>query len=405
MPQTLPSDLPAEPAAAALPAGGPWQGFGGRGLKNQVLCLGVALLIWLLGGPGHGGFLVVWLYSAAIGLGCWFFIDGSRIVLSLLLQRRQRAAGTQTQPAHSRWPGALGMLPCIVLGTLAGYSAGTALADALTGLRTPSLMQNSAALIVCLLAAVGATFYFYANERLHQERAAADAARRLATESALRLLQSQLEPHMLFNTLANLRVLIARDPAAAQAMLDRLIAFLRATLGGSRSGLHPLAAEFDRVADYLALMAVRMGPRLAVQLDLPDALRALPVPPLLLQPLVENAIRHGLEPQVAGGRIEVRARVEGGLLVLEVLDDGSGPASPSPGSPGDGGYGTAHVRERLAAMYGAQGRFSLQARAEGGTLARISLPLPAPAEPRTAGETNPGLSTPRNTAAEHPGTQ
>jgi hypothetical protein len=90
-------------------------------------------------------------------------------------------------------------------------------------------------------------------------------------------------------------------------MLDHLIAYLRATLGASRATLHPLADEFARLRDYLELMAVRMGPRLAYTLDLPEALREVPVPPLLLQPLVENAIRHGLEPQVAGGHITVRA--------------------------------------------------------------------------------------------------
>src|SRR2546428_7082195 len=120
------------------------------------------------------------------------------------------------------------------------------------------------------------------------------AAKHSAAESKLKLLESKLEPHMLFNTLANLGVLIGTDPPRAQAMLDRLIAFLRATLEASRSGSHPLAAEFARIADYLELMQVRMGARLRSRLELPDDLAALPVPPLLLQPLVENAIQHGL---------------------------------------------------------------------------------------------------------------
>ena len=144
-------------------------------------------------------------------------------------------------------------------------------------------------------------------ERLAHARADAEAARRAAAENQLKLLESQLEPHMLFNTLANLRVLIGIDPPRAQAMLDRLIAFLRATLNASRSTLHPLATEFERIGDYLALMGMRMGPRLQSQLSLPDALRDVGVPPLLLQPLVENSIKHGLEPQIAGGRIEVDA--------------------------------------------------------------------------------------------------
>ena len=95
-------------------------------------------------------------------------------------------------------------------------------------------------------------------------------------------------------------------------MLDRLIAFLRATLAASRTGTHPLAAEFARIDDYLALMAGAHGRRgCSTQLELPAELRELPVPPLLLQPLVENAIKHGLEPKVEGGRIEVSARARG----------------------------------------------------------------------------------------------
>src|SRR5690606_21211369 len=142
-------------------------------------------------------------------------------------------------------------------------------------------------------------------------------------EARLKLLEAQLEPHMLFNTLANLRALIAVDPQRAQEMLDHMIAYLRATLDASRATSHPLAAEFERLRDYLALMAIRMGPRLAFQLELPPALAAQPVPTLLLQPLVENSIRHGLEPQVQGGRIKVTARQEGEALVLEVLDTGA----------------------------------------------------------------------------------
>ena len=190
----------------------------------------------------------------------------------------------------------------------------------------------------------------------------------------MKLLESQLEPHMLFNTLANLRVLIALDPPRAQAMLDQLIAFLRATLSASRVGRHALGAEFSRLADYLALMQVRMGARLQTRLDLPDALATAPVPPLLLQPLVENAIRHGLEPAVAGGRIEIGALRDGGMLVLRVRDTGVGLAAPA----GEGTrFGLQQVRERLATLYGERASLTLEAAgdAEGGTLATVRLPL------------------------------
>jgi LytS/YehU family sensor histidine kinase len=178
---------------------------------------------------------------------------------------------------------------------------------------------------------------------------------------------------MLFNTLANLRVLITLDPPRAQAMLDRLIAFLRSTLEASRAGTHTLADEFARLDDYLALMAVRMGPRLHAQLRLPPELAALPVPALLLQPLVENAIRHGLEPKVEGGHIELSAARDGPHLLLAVRDSGLG----WPGTPREG-FGLAQVRERLAALYGAAARLQIGPAAGGGTLATLTLPLNAP---------------------------
>jgi LytS/YehU family sensor histidine kinase len=178
---------------------------------------------------------------------------------------------------------------------------------------------------------------------------------------------------MLFNTLANLRVLIALDPVKAQAMLDRLISFLRATLNASRVGTHALSAEFEREGDYLALMQVRMGPRLQFSFDLPQELRDTQVPPLLLQPLVENCIAHGLEPRVEGGRIDVRAARDGNSLVLTVHDSGVG-LSSSAATQGTR-FGTQQVRERLAALYGTAATFELTPAADRGTRARITLPL------------------------------
>ena len=182
---------------------------------------------------------------------------------------------------------------------------------------------------------------------------------------------------MLFNTLANLRVLVTLDPPRAQAMLDHLIRYLRATLGASHARLHPLAAEFALLDDYLALMALRMGPRLQALLQLPEALRQLAVPPLLLQPLVENSIRHGLEPKVEGGRITVTAALQGDTLVLTVRDTGVGlDSAPAHGANADGGYGSRHVAERLATLYGAQASFVMQAAADadGGVLVSVRLP-------------------------------
>ncbi|MBI5257564.1 MAG: histidine kinase [Burkholderiales bacterium] len=347
-----------------------------RGLINQLVSVLIALVIWTIGYKGSPLWVAL-LYSLCIGNLIWLFVDGGRALVSRLLGvTPQRGGG---------WPGWGAMIGTVTLGSVAGYTLGAGLIDTLLGYQTPTMFTSGRVLFFTFLAASLVTYFYYSRERLHTEMAAAEAARRAAAENQLKLLESQLEPHMLFNTLANLRVLIGLDPPRAQAMLDHLIAFLRATLTASRSGAQPLSAEFDRLADYLALMAVRMGPRLVVQIDLPATLRDTPVPPLLLQPLVENAIKHGLEPKVEGGRIELAARNEAGHLVLTVRDTGNGlpedPAGAAPaGAPGAGGthYGLAHVRERLAALYGERGMLRLQPApgAEGGTLAIVTLPLP-----------------------------
>jgi LytS/YehU family sensor histidine kinase len=265
---------------------------------------------------------------------------------------------------------ASGIAAGFVLGTLAGDAwFGEPPGDALQRLRGPQLRRS---MFVTALIGIGITYYFYSQGKSAYLARKMREARQHASEARLKLLEAQLEPHMLFNTLANLRALIGVDPPRAQAMLDRLIAFLRATLGASRVPLHPLSAEFERVADYLALMAVRMGPRLRTRLELPDALRERPVPPLLLQPLVENSIRHGLEPCLDGGQVQVSARRDGDALVLEVLDSGAGlSGNVRPGTR----FGLQQVRERLAALYGERAALVLEPVPDGGTLARITLPL------------------------------
>ncbi|OWQ91613.1 hypothetical protein CDN99_09365 [Roseateles aquatilis] len=275
------------------------------------------------------------------------------------------------------------MIVTLVLGTLIGYSLGVEAANFFTGMREQSLLSSPlrrvlSVMVISLIPGFGATFFFLYQSRMADVEAHAETLRRQAAETQLRLLESQLEPHMLFNTLANLRVLIGMDPARAQTMLDHLIAFLRATLAGSRAERHPLQDEFARIADYLALMQVRMGARLRFDFDLPETLADVTVPPLLLQPLVENAIKHGLEAHVGGGTLRVRAARDGDDLLLDVEDNGAGfdpSAVPTPG----GGFGTTQVRERLAVACGPDARLEIRRREGGGTLARIRMPVPAPA--------------------------
>ena len=195
-------------------------------------------------------------------------------------------------------------------------------------------------------------------------------------EADLRLgvLQAQVEPHFLFNTLASVRALVRQDPAQAEATLDALVDFLRATIPKLREdrGLHAaLGQQLDLCSSYLALMQVRMGGRLTYDMRADEALRAAPFPPSLLITLVENAIKHGIEPRPGPGRIEIDAVRDGDTLRVQVRDDGAG---LQPGL--STGVGLANVREQLAARYGARAAFVLSPAAQGrGVCAEIRVPL------------------------------
>ncbi|MFG6431459.1 sensor histidine kinase [Roseateles sp. LYH14W] len=201
-----------------------------------------------------------------------------------------------------------------------------------------------------------------------------EALQARVTEAQLRLLQGQIEPHFLFNTLANVQSLIDFDPVRAKLILERFTDYLRASLGQLRGDATTLAQEFAMLEAYLGLMQVRMGERLRVSLDLPADLSGFELPPLLLQPLVENAVHHGLEPKIGGGEIVVSARREAGALVLDVEDDGLGLDGPQRRS--GNGVALANIRARLAARWGAAATLTLQPRDGGGTRSRIQLPLP-----------------------------
>ncbi|MBX3622704.1 MAG: histidine kinase [Rhizobacter sp.] len=324
---------------------------------NTVLGLGLALR--------NDNAVNQMIYTQAIGLSIWLSVDLGRYLFK--------------RAPESNWP--FGWRTWLLLGVAIpfGYVVGTLIGDAYCQCSKWDQLQHSprmfvAYLFLSVMASGGITYFFYTRGRGRALEELVATAQRDAAETQLKLLASQLEPHMLFNTLANLRVLIGLDPERAQSMLDHLVAFMRATLSASRNMLHPLSAEFARIADYLELMKIRMGERLQTRLDLPDDLGALAVPTLVLQPLVENAIKHGLEPKVDGGRLEVAARRDGHDLVLTVRDTGVGVSDVA----NDGThFGVAQVRERLSTLYGDAASFTLGAPAdgEGGVLATLRIPL------------------------------
>jgi len=286
---------------------------------------------------------------------------------------------------HGAYPG---LLPAdrikLALITVASVLVAAGLGRALLGACQPWLAMVGPAPLPPYELAVFNTSYgalaIYAFEFFHDRaiwsRHREARACQLSAQAQLDLLRSQLEPHMLFNTLSNVNDLIDEDPAQAKAMMHRLIAFLRATLSSSRVVEHALSTEFQMVADYLALMQIRMGDRLKADLQLPPALAHVPVPAMLLQPLVENAIQHGLAPRRAGGFVRVSADWQAPYLRLMVCNSGGQPASTTPGE----GFGLRCVADRLQALFGEQASVTLVHQpVEGATVVTIQLPCPAAA--------------------------
>ncbi|MFT4243414.1 MAG: histidine kinase [Acidovorax sp.] len=345
-----------------------WLGTARHLLQVVAFCGVVAVLtttIW----PRNSYWMQL-AHALCIGLVIWGVIEFGRL---LVPARHCHPASEGSGPG---WPKGWRGLVLAAIGIGAGFLLGDPLGAWLTGTGSiRSTRDDQIGLVITITAGSVASFYFHMRGRAAVLEASRAAAERDTTEARLMLLQSQLEPHMLFNTLAALRALIAVDPPRAEAMLDRMVDFLRATLSASRTPLHPLSAEFARLADYLELMALRMGPRLAYTLDLPPDLADAPVPPLLLQPLVENAIRHGLEPHLAGGRIDVSAQqLPDGRIRLTVADTGADYDGNKPPRTGHG-FGLAQVRERLANRYGSAAALEIGAGSAGGTSASIVFPL------------------------------
>ena len=332
-------------------------------LQTMAFCLAIAAIQFAF--RPDTAYVIPLTYSVCIGAFTWGFIDFGRHLFA--------------SSKETGWPKGPIVVVFSAVGIVVGYVLGTLAADAWLGFSSwtvSSWPQIRYSILITLLASVAISFYFYSKGKGSYLEAKMAEAKAHASEAKLKLLETQIEPHMLFNTLANLRALINTNPSAAVHMLDRLNDYLRATLNASRATLHPLQTEFDRLGDYLELMSVRMGSRLDFTLDLPSELANKSVPTLLLQPLVENSIKHGLEPQVAGGSILVRASQSDGLLKLEVADTGAGMKEHA-GSATQGGFGTAQVHERLATAYGAAATITTTANTPTGTITTITLPLKA----------------------------
>ncbi|WP_373990747.1 sensor histidine kinase [Duganella sp. BuS-21] len=197
-----------------------------------------------------------------------------------------------------------------------------------------------------------------------------ESIERRVVEARMAALQAQVEPHFLFNTLALIGQLIETDPPQAARIHQNLIDYLRATLPQMRAkGSGTLGRQIEMSRAYLAIMQARMRSRLAVSIDVPEEMASATFPVMMLQILIENAIKHGLEPKIDGGRIDIRATVDHQMLQVDVVDDGVGfnPFSSD-------GLGLANVRERLRIQYGARAQLVIEAPLTGGTRASIRVP-------------------------------
>ena len=208
------------------------------------------------------------------------------------------------------------------------------------------------------------------RRRGEQASAAQTATEKELTEAKLNLLHAQVEPHFLYNTLASAQLLTRSDPVRAEAMLGHLIQYLRRSLPNAEGEMSTLGAELERALAYLEILKVRMGDRLDVQTDVAEALRNTPMPAMMLQTLVENAIKHGLEPRTGGGTVWIRARRDDNTVAVTVADNGEGFNSKTSGT----GIGLKNVRERLRLRYAGEANLAVVANFPAGVAATLTVP-------------------------------
>ncbi|MEX0942701.1 MAG: sensor histidine kinase [Pseudomonadales bacterium] len=314
-----------------------------------LICIAIAIIIWGLSGSG---FLETLVISLCIGLSTHTFT--------------MVAIRTTGLSVFLVW------LVTIPLGVLIGLLLGAVF----TGIAIDKILVGGSPLFALVIALI-ATYVFYSyysmnelQEQVREQELDRVRSEKTLVETQLRLLQSQIEPHFLFNTLSNVVSLIAVDPSRAETMLRNLTQFLRASLQRSRSTNTRLQDELELLSDYLAIMQIRMEERLHYDIEADPDVSGVSFPPLILQPLVENAVVHGIEPLETGGVITVRAHRSGDLLKIEVTDTGVGIAQSGRAT----GLGISNVKERLDRLYeGAAGLTFTDVEPHG---LRVSLEIP-----------------------------
>jgi hypothetical protein len=277
----------------------------------------------------------------------------------------------------------------------AGSLGGSALVIALHGLDWNAVQTRRFWADAIFWMAIGhgnATIHFLRQRavqgaaELHRAQIHRIALGQQTLEARLHVMRAQIEPHFIFNALANVKRLCRDDIESGVTMLRNLGIYLRAALPRLRDAQTTLGQEADLVSAYLGILEVRMGPRLRYVVEVPGELSAHPYPPMMLLTLAENAIKHGLAPSPQGGSIVIRARAARDALEVSVADSGVGfAAAPTGGS----GIGLANTRARLAELYGEAGRLALQPNHPSGVVATIRMPLVGNARPHAPQERSP----------------
>jgi hypothetical protein len=269
----------------------------------------------------------------------------------------------------------------ILVGMACGIVIGHLLAASILQEVLPTFMwgwkktfSKNIGLWVVLVAVIGYFFYSKTHLKISQEIIQQERINRLssekeALEANLKLLQAQVEPHFLFNTLSNVLSLIDTNPTKGKSMLVDLIHYLRTSLSRTFPDPITLDQEMDMIKAYLNIQKIRMAERLHFKIELPDGVRKHPFPPMLLQPLVENSVKHGLEPKMEGGEIMIKAMEEDDMIRVEVADTGLGFTSFE-----KTGVGIGNVRERIKLLYGEKGRLILEENEPSGVRAIIEVP-------------------------------
>ena len=263
----------------------------------------------------------------------------------------------------------------LIVGTILGSFVGSFV----SGLSSSDLFARHSLLQLLFLGVMFGsiiTYFFSSREQIAESQAQAQeekikrlTSEKKAVEANLKLLQAQIEPHFLFNTLSNVLSLLDTDSEKGKSMLVDFIQYLRASLSKIREQRATLGHEIEMIQAYLNIFKVRMGDRLQYKIDLPENLKTTTFPPMLIQPLVENAIKHGLEPKIDGGKIFIKGEAKDGRLRLEVIDTGDGFKGEK-----NSGMGLSNVRERLQSLYGNSGRLILEENQPSGMKAVIEVP-------------------------------